>query len=337
MANHKTTHDCFLEAGIRKQIKNELRIPNKNLAVMLMSNGISYPHLDPTPIDIDSITGNSLRDIKINLKKYARIINRRLSKTEVVDDEFRVNRSFKDKLKEELIVYTPFSLELQDGQILTGLGRQYGSDKGYTTLKKNEAIKITKWFLNSADITPLVMPSRAVIKDDNKIAKLIAHEIDKNSKEFKEAQGETTDPAKIELRNQLQKEIAELKAKLGETQADSIGYRKKGSRTILKELRELDLGSFTIWIKGIGQDINGNSTLIIDDGAGKTASIHTGNVSIRIDDIANDREFKKLIKNKDFKNLLKVVILPKAKRMNVKRMKDWKKWMKENVGAGNDR
>jgi hypothetical protein len=240
------------------EIKDELRANNvrfDSTQEALVNLGYSYPYYDSLLInvmdtedngivDYDNVSGDNFKGFTKRLNAFIRKLNSRLPKgIKPIFDRARLDKSFKFKEENESVVYYPFVIEFDDGQQLIGLARQYGDDKNKPTINFEEAIKITKWYLNGANINKVVFKDRGALEDVNKQVQVISKLVEKNHTEFikkyPNLQFNTDDEIKTKI-EALKSENEELRKQIEEA--------KKEKEQATQELQSQDNQNKTIQI-----------------------------------------------------------------------------------------
>jgi len=160
------------------------------LAEALMQNDMVYPYITdsvvPDGFIMDNIEGDTYREFLKNSKRFTKKLKKYLNKkSQPLTDTLTLHLGFLADYDEHKIRYYPFTLELEDGQTLIGLARQYGEDMDDPLINRASKIKITYWLLNGKTINKGVFSSKAVLDDDGLMAKNIASIVNRNSKNIK--------------------------------------------------------------------------------------------------------------------------------------------------------
>jgi len=171
----------------------------------LTALGSAYPFSEKNETTFDNIAGAGIIELRKKLNKFAKILSSELeAKTtdkkavNTVFEEFKFHKAYLGKLSgtNDNMLYYPFSIMLDDGQILVGLAREYGYENEVTKDGVgNNTFRIVKWILNEEDITSAVYgkmsEAREIMQDANyaKLAKKIATIIFKNHTKFVKKNG----------------------------------------------------------------------------------------------------------------------------------------------------
>lgn len=215
-----------------------------SVAQTLMANGLNYPHIGEDKanlVQMDAIAGDNFQEFRLEAKRFVRLLKKRTKTTKPLLDNFAIHRTFKVVAKNEKVLYLPVSLEFDDGQVLTGLVRQYGDDAG-NYFNRKSFMKITKWFLNEQDITKEVYLTKRDVIDENRLAKNMGAIIDTVHTKFVKKNPNASKV--VEGKESLLKEIEELKAKRDELKntLDNIDTIDKAKLEELSKLaKEKDL------------------------------------------------------------------------------------------------
>ncbi len=123
-----------------------------NLVDTLVEMDMVYPFND-SEVSMDSIGGDNHKQTWIAMNKLAKKLSSKLSDQVHADDNvFSMHQGFKvvGQGKGEAVKYLPFTLELDDGQVLTALAKNV---KEFKQLKPNQDLIVTHFMLNKKDIT----------------------------------------------------------------------------------------------------------------------------------------------------------------------------------------
>ena len=126
-----------------------------NLTDTLIEMDMVYP-FDNGSIAFDSITGESNKLIWKEMNRMAKKLSAKLNdKVHADDNQFSMHYSFKvtGKGKGEAVKYLPFTLEFDDGQVLTALVKNI---QNFKTFKMNREMIVTHFMLNKQDITEAI-------------------------------------------------------------------------------------------------------------------------------------------------------------------------------------
>ena len=126
-----------------------------NLADTLIEMDMVYP-FDDGCVSLDSINGESNKLIWKEMNRMAKKLSAKLNdKVHADDNQFSMHYSFKvtGKGKGEAVKYLPFTLEFDDGQVLTALVKNI---QNFKTFKMNREMIVTHFMLNKQDITEAI-------------------------------------------------------------------------------------------------------------------------------------------------------------------------------------
>ncbi len=145
---YQGVRDSLFESGLILE-------KSHNLTDTLVEMDMVYP-FENGGITLDSITGETNKLVWKEMNKMAKKLSSKLSdRVHADDNEFSMHYSFKiaGKGKGEAVKYLPFTLEFDDGQILTALVKNI---QNFKTFKMNKDMMVTHFMLNKQDITEAI-------------------------------------------------------------------------------------------------------------------------------------------------------------------------------------
>lgn len=139
-----------------EHIKDELfkdgRIFQKvgSVALTLSNNDIIYPHFT----EMDSIQADTGKEIwkLLNTTILKRLKAKMKGVVRVDENSFTPHLSFKIRAA-DTSVSLPFTLDMDDGQVITGVVKNKRKSKQYNP---NKPVEVTHWYLNNKDITKFI-------------------------------------------------------------------------------------------------------------------------------------------------------------------------------------
>lgn len=146
----QSVRDELQESGLVFQKTN-------SVAETLNENDIAYPFFDSIDTaTMDGIMADNGQLLWKEMNKFAKRLSSKLSNdVQAEGDRFILHNSFKitGLGKGESVKYVPFTLNMDDGQVLTALAKNV---KNLKTFNPKQDMEITHWFLNKQDITKAV-------------------------------------------------------------------------------------------------------------------------------------------------------------------------------------
>jgi len=123
--------------------------------------------------DSVAIRGDNATELEKKLDKIALLLNKRLSKDIQVqsEPEFIIHHGVKIHGDDGSTVYTPYTLSLSDGQILTALTSNLRNS--HKRFDESKPVEVDGWAINNTDITEMMEDVESVAQLSNRLATIV--------------------------------------------------------------------------------------------------------------------------------------------------------------------
>lgn len=188
-----------------------------NLTDTLIEMDMVYPFSDGA-ITLDGISGSDNKVIWKEMNRMAKKLSAKLTdKVHADDNEFAMHYSFKvlGQGKGEAVKYLPFTLEFNDGQVLTALVKNIQNVK---TFQMKKEMMVTHFMLNKQDITEAIYINGNTNIDTAETVRKLVRVIEGSHTKFvsKNPMPKGTHKEAVKLREEIGAMVVDLSGVVGE-------------------------------------------------------------------------------------------------------------------------